>query len=201
MAGRVTPLRRHVTGAPEEQRGPVGPGDALRAARRRFIRLERVDMNELATDLGVGRATLYRWVGDRDQLLGEVIWSMAERGLEQARARAKGTGVDWFLSAYREFGDGIVESAPMRHFVETEPECALRVMTSKSSPLQQRVIDAFRDLLLEAEAKKKVQLRLDADTLAFVLVRIAETFLWTDLITGEEPDLTKAHDVARVLLS
>jgi hypothetical protein len=33
------------------------------------------------------------------------------------------------------------------------------------------------------------------------MVRIAESFLWTDLITGEGPELAKAHEVARVLLT
>jgi hypothetical protein len=33
------------------------------------------------------------------------------------------------------------------------------------------------------------------------MVRIAESFLWTDLITGGAPDLTKAREVAKVLLT
>jgi AcrR family transcriptional regulator len=179
----------------------VGPADALAAARHKFLRHERVDMNELARELGVGRATLYRWVGSRDELLGEVLWSLSEHGLAAARQRARGNGVDWFLSIYNAFGDVIVESTALRHFAETEPECALRVMTTQASPQQRRVIDYYRDLLVEAAETKGLQLRLDPDTLAFVLVRLAESFLWTDLITGEEPDLTKAREVARIILT
>jgi Tetracyclin repressor-like, C-terminal domain len=40
-----------------------------------------------------------------------------------------------------------------------------------------------------------------ADPCAFAMVRIAESFLWTDLITGGAPDLTKAREVAKVLLT
>jgi AcrR family transcriptional regulator len=158
-------------------------------------------MNELAQDLGVGRATLYRWVGGREQLLGEVLWSMAERGLNLARAEARGRGAKWVLDIYRRFGDLIVETPSVRHFVSTEREAALRVMTSAPSPLQRRVIDTFVDVLREAEATKGLKLRIDAETLAYVLVRVAESFLWTDLITGEPPNLTKALEVAEVLLS
>jgi hypothetical protein len=32
-------------------------------------------------------------------------------------------------------------------------------------------------------------------------VRIAESFLWTDLITGGTPDLAKAQEVTKVLLT
>ena len=158
-------------------------------------------MNELAVEVGVGRATLYRWVGDRDQLIGEVIWSMAHESLVHARRHARGRGADWVLAIYRRFGELIVDSAPMRHFVETEPECALRVMTTKASPLQARVVETFEDIVREATERKGLQSRLDAETLAYVIVRIAESFLWMQLITGEEPDLSKAHEVARVLLT
>ena len=74
-------------------------------------------------------------------------------------------------------------------------------MTSKASPLQRRVVAAFRDVLVEAHDRKGLQLRLDPETLAFAMVRIAESFLWADLITGEPLDLAKAREVAKVLLT
>jgi AcrR family transcriptional regulator len=194
-----TILEQHLARGNDARR--TAPADALRAARRHFLRRERLDMNELARELGIGRATLYRWVGGRDQLLGEVLWSLAEPGLAQARAESKGRGADWVLDVYRRFGDLIVGLEPLRHFVKTEPECALRVMTSKASPLQRRVVDTFRDVLVEAGKSRRLRLRLDPATLAFAMVRIAESFLWTDLITGGTPDLTKAQEVTKVLLT
>jgi AcrR family transcriptional regulator len=195
---RPTILERHLAAGKEARR--ITPADALQAARRRFLGGERVDMNDLAQELGIGRATLYRWVGSRDQLLGEVLWSLAELGLAQSRTEATGRGATWVLDVYRRFGDLIVGLEPLRHFVKSEPECALRVMTSKASPLQHRVVDTFRDVLVEARKTRGLKLRLDPETLAFAMVRIAESFLWTDLITGGTPDLAKAHEVTRVLL-
>lgn len=196
---RPTILERHLAAGNEARR--ITPADALQAARRRFLRGERVDMNDLAQELGIGRATLYRWVGSRDRLLGEVLWSLAELGLAQSRAEATGRGAAWVLAVYRRFGDLIVGLEPVRHFVKSEPECALRVMTSKASPLQRRVVDTFRDVLVEAQKTRGLKLRLDPETLAFAMVRIAESFLWTDLITGGAPDLAKAQEVTRVLLT
>src|SRR4051794_38322340 len=60
--------------------------DALRLARRRFLAPERLDMSALADELGVNRVTLYRWVGSRDQLLVETVWTLAERAFEEAQA-------------------------------------------------------------------------------------------------------------------
>jgi AcrR family transcriptional regulator len=195
-----TPLERHLHGDGGNG-AKVSPVDALKAARRRFLRQERVDMNELAAELGVGRATLYRWVGGRDQLLGEVLWSLTEPALDRIKAETGGTGVDWVLAVYRRFGELILETPAVRHFVQTEPEAALRVMTTKSSPQQARVIGWYRDLLIEAEERFGIEYRLDPETLAFTLIRVAESFLWTDLITGEEPDLSRGWEVARVLMT
>ena len=44
-------------------------------------------MSGLAEDLGVSRVTLYRWVGSREHLLVEVIWSLGRRTLDNDRGR------------------------------------------------------------------------------------------------------------------
>src|SRR5204862_5474609 len=118
IAMSQTALEKQLAG---ERPEGVTPLDALKAARRHFLKKERVDMSELASELGVGRATLYRWVGSREQLLGEVLWSMTEPGLAQARARAKGKGAERVLQIYRVMGDQIVANEPLHHFIETEP--------------------------------------------------------------------------------
>lgn len=197
-SSELTLLERQLAG---ERKAPVTPLDAFRAARRRFLRSERIDMGALAAELGIGRATLYRWVGDRDRLLGEILWSLAEVGLQRCREEAEGEGADWVVDIYTCFGRLIVETPPVLHFVRSEPETALRVMTTKHSPHQARVVEFFRDALEEAAATRGLKLRLEAPTLAYVLVRVAESFLWTDLITGESPDQSKAEEVARVLMA
>jgi hypothetical protein len=61
QTGSLTELQRQSQqGAPG--RGAIALG-ALALGRCRFLRGDRVDMGRLAQDLGVNRATLYRWVG------------------------------------------------------------------------------------------------------------------------------------------
>jgi AcrR family transcriptional regulator len=195
----ATKLEQQLAG---EEGGAVTPVDVFREARRRFLRMERIDMSELATDMGVSRATLYRWVGGRDQLLAEVIWSFAEVGLQQARDAAEGlTGVEWVIKIQQHFGDQIIANASVRHFVDTEPATALRVMTSKDSPNQARVIAFYREVVEDAVGRREITLRLPSETIAYVIVRMANAFLWTNLIAGEEPDLVTPMDVTRALLT
>ena len=195
-----TRLEQQLANGPDEK-AVVTPVDAFNLARRKFLKRQRVDMVELAAELGVGRATLYRWVGSRDQLLGEILWSVTDEGIQQARQRAKGKGVDWVMAIFEGWGYGIPTFEPLQHFVRTEPETALRVMTTKASPHQGRVVQAFTEILEEAVANKGLKLKLEPHTLAFVMIRIGESFLWTDLVTGEEPDLNTSAEVVRVLLS
>src|ERR1700756_2927787 len=83
----VWPLSRMVA----EQRKPDAL-DAFPIARRWFTSGRRIEMRELAAELGVNRATLFRWVGSRDDLLAEILWSLAEPTLTIAVDRAPGSG-------------------------------------------------------------------------------------------------------------
>ena len=92
-------------------------------------------------------------------------------------------------------------SERIRLFVEAEPDPALRVLTSGHGVQQRRLIDALRAVLEESAAAGDLALRVDPGDLAYVMVRIAESFIWREFITGEEPDLSKAGDIVRILLS
>ena len=45
-------------------------------------------MDELAHELAVSRATLYRAVDGRDRLLGDVLWFLAERSSREPGERS-----------------------------------------------------------------------------------------------------------------
>lgn len=196
---RRTRLDLQVAG---DVRPAVGPLDVLAAARRKFLHGSRLDMRELAADLKISRATLYRWVGDRERLLGEILWSLGKSGLAEARAAAEGTrGVEWMVRFYSRFIEITATFEPIRRFVEAEPDAALRVLTSRHGVQQQRLIEAVRDTLEEKAAAGELKLRLPAEDLAYVMVRVGESFIWREFITGEEPDATRAADVVRVLLT
>ena len=47
--------------------------DVRRAVAEQYLSGQRVDVTVVARQLGVGRATIYRWFGSREALLGEVV--------------------------------------------------------------------------------------------------------------------------------
>jgi AcrR family transcriptional regulator len=194
-AKRTTALERALDGG-----GRPTPLDALRLGRRRWLAGERLDMGALARELGVSRATLYSWVGSREKLIGEVIWSFAEAGVRQARDEAGGTGADYVVDVVDRFAQLNAAFEPLRRFIEQDPELALRILTSKDGPVQGRMIAVARELLAEQIEAGALSPALDVDTLAYLMVRVNESFLYSDLITGSEPDVDKGVEVVRVLL-
>jgi len=62
------------------------------------------------------------------------------------------------------------------------------------------MIAVCRELLVAQRQAGALTPALDLDTLAHVIIRVAESFLYSDLITGSQPDVAKAVEVVRVLL-
>src|SRR3954454_19211921 len=120
----TTPLRRQLAGEAVERR-PAAL-DAFLAARRKFLAGERVDMTSLAVELGVNRVTLYRWVGSREQLLVEVVWSLARRTLDDlvaAHPRGEGRVVKILMG----FLEATLAHPGMQRWLAEEGESAMRV--------------------------------------------------------------------------
>src|SRR6185503_15545251 len=104
----------------------ASPADAFALAREKFLAGDRVDMGALATELGINRATLYRWVGSRELLLGEVIASFSVATLERAKREVKGSGPKYVAGVVQRVLEQIQTFEPMQSFLERDPAYALR---------------------------------------------------------------------------
>ena len=110
-------------------------------------------------------------------------------------------GAERIVQIYEHFLNLNAGHWPLRQFIANERGTALRLLTSNQGVQHQRLIDRLRRLLEAAAAAGELNLRLEAADMAFVLVRLGESFIWREFITGEEPDAVKAVQVARVLLA
>ena len=170
--------------------------DAIAAARRAFLAPERVDMSALAERVGVNRVTLYRWTGSRDRLLVEVVWSLAEQTLAYARDRARGSGGARVVDTLTRFLAIVIANPGMQRWLSEEGEHAMRLLTRADMGFQPRLIDAVHQLL----AAESLDLPVDLHELAYVIVRLIESYTYLDLITGEAPDAGRAEPILRMLL-
>jgi hypothetical protein len=179
---------------------PATAADLRAAARRRFLRGERLRLEELAAELGVSRATAFRWGGNADQLAGQVIASLVDDTHRRASSEARGRGAARIVDSLARGMRYIAASEPYRAFLERDPQAALRIVASKEGPVQARTI-ALNEALIEEEVRRgALELPVDAHTMAYALVRVVESFLYADMIAGEKPDLAKAVEILKLML-
>ncbi len=170
--------------------------DAFRLARRRWLAGERVDMSAMAAELDVNRVTLYRWVGSREALLVELVWSLAERTLADVAAETGGRGPERVVAILTRFVEVVIANTGMQRWLADEGELAMRLLTRSDRGFQPRLID-WVDGLLGREA---VELDADRREVAYVIVRVIESYTYLDLILGERPDARRAEPILRLLL-
>jgi AcrR family transcriptional regulator len=174
--------------------------DVLDAAMHRYLRGRRVDVQAIAAELGVGRTTVYRWFGSREGLIGEVLALAARPLIEEARAGARGRGGAMLLDTFDRLNRMLVAAPALRTFVEQERDTALRVITSSAGVTQTRMVEWIAALIEEEERAGRYEPPVDAGTLAYAIVRLAEAFLFNDAVQGVAGDVDRLRDVEAALL-
>lgn len=157
-------------------------------------------MQELAAELDVSRATLFRWVGGRNELLAEVLWSLAEPTLAAVVARTPGGGGRRIATILGGFAAELNAASYFRTFLRRDPERALRILTTQAGSVQMRVMGAVEKLLAEETDAGRLVPPLPLPDTAYILVRILESFVYADLITGATPDAAKVEQATAALL-
>jgi hypothetical protein len=192
----MTELRRALSGADVPRRPTVL--DAFAAARRRFAAGERIDMQGLADELSVNRVTLYRWVGSREQLITEVLWTATAKSfVRYGKAKVKGPRAATALSR---FVRDVNNHPGMRQLLADEADFALTLLTSTNGEYQQRYLHLVRGLIEGDREAGLVSSEIPLDDLAYTAVRITESYIHSLVIVGEQPNAGRAEVVLRVLL-
>jgi AcrR family transcriptional regulator len=176
------------------------PADAFAAARDQLRRGERLDMVALAAKLGVARGTLYRWAGDRDRLLADVISAELGDLIMAAIARAPGTGVSrlehaigWFLE--------IVAGAPaLRALLANEGGSGLRMITSPAGRVRPRLVATVAKLIEQEVAEGRYRPPAQPELLADGIIALAERYLHNGGDPTLNPDPRTATAIVSLLL-
>ncbi len=174
--------------------------DAHRCARKAFLSGQRVDMGAVSAALGVNRVTLYRWVGSREDLLLQVLWTLAGRVLTEARSATSEVGGERVVQVVSRFLERVLAHPGMQVFLRDEGELAMRLLTRADRGFQPRLVAAVQDLLEQEVEAGRLVLEAEVHEVAFVVVRLIETYTYLDLLTGETPDPHRAAPILRMLL-
>lgn len=198
-------LTRKQSGAPlmiEPSRASAkaSPQEGLRLATEMWSAGGKLEMATLADRLGITRVTLFRWFGNRDELLAEILWLQWSLVWDEALKTAKGAGPDYIANVCRRVMTGLLRSESMSSFIADDPEYALRLLTSKNSSVQSRVIGSVQELLLGQMAKGQLAPPIEVEPLAYAMVRIVESFIYSDQIAGRKTDLEVPAQIITLIL-
>lgn len=182
------------------RRAAASRDDVLGLATHRFLRGRRVDVQAIAAELGLGRTTVYRWFGSRDELIGEVILGASEPLLKRARRGARGKGGRGLLDTFDRFNRSLASAPALRQFVEHEREAALRVITSGAGNVQPRMVAAITELITDEATAGAYEPPIEPATLGYAIVRLAEAFLFNDAVAGMRGDVDRLREVQGALL-
>jgi len=174
--------------------------EVLASALYHYLRGRRVDVQAIAADLGLGRATIYRWFGSREGLIGEVLFQAAEPLLVEARKLVRGRGGPALLDTFDRFNRSLADAPALRRFVEAERDTALRIITSGAGTLQPRIVASIQEVIDEEVRAGAYDPPVDTSTLAYAIVRLAEAFLFNDAVAGMRGDVDRLREVEAALL-
>jgi AcrR family transcriptional regulator len=158
-------------------------------------------MGLLAARLGISKTTLYRWTGSREQLIGDILSYLSERGYDQAlEATAEMEGVERVMAVARHFVETVVTFEPLNRFIENETPLAFRVLTVRGGPVEETVSRRVGQLLEEEQLRGSLTLRAPTATLAYAITKATEGFIYSDPVAKIDADIDAAMSIIRLLL-
>jgi AcrR family transcriptional regulator len=174
--------------------------DVLDAAMHRYLRGQRIDVQAIAAELGLGRTTIYRWFGSREGLIGEVLNRAYDALVDAASAGAKGRGAPRLLEIFDRLNRSLADAPALRQFVEQERDVALRIITSSGGGAQPHNVDRIVALIDEEVRAGNYDPPVDPATLGYAIVRLAEAFLFNDAAAGMRGDVERLREVEAAIL-
>jgi AcrR family transcriptional regulator len=171
--------------------------DALELARSTYDAGERVDVQTLAGQLGLSRATVHRWFGTREQLLSEVLDQVIAEVVDAAHDQAKGEGNERVFDFIRRIMELAFSYEPSRMFIRREPELALRVALAEGGAVHKRLVEGVNRMLVETRPGKEAE-RLNGFT--ETVVQVGTALEWATFAIGDEPQIDRTIEIARALL-
>lgn len=152
-------------------------------------------MRVLAGELDIGRTTLYRWVGEREQLLAEVFAGLVDDWFAEVLPQAEGEGRDRLLNVMRRFLEFAAGFDPLSEFAEREPALTMRLLLDREGQIAERSKIAIGNMLAENAPELDVP-----GNIIDAIEMSAAALVWANIAIGREPDIDGAVRLSRTLL-
>lgn len=164
------------------------PLDVFKMARGNFLSGKRISFEELSRAIGISRVTLYRWHGNREQLVEDVLWSFAQPTFNMSIIESPGTGKSHIVEVHRRFMRAIADFEPMRRFVQDYPVAALNRMQSfDPNTTHGRIIEAAAAHMSKQVSLGHIQLTASPLQFAQIILQVNGALLYNSIIRDDPP--------------
>lgn len=171
----------------------------LDATAKRFLAEERIDIQAICAELGLSRATVHRWCGSRDAVIGEVMVRLVTPLFRRIARDGRGRGGRRLVGVFERQLRALADDAAFRRFLEHERETAHRILTASDGIVEPRVVELINEAINE-EVARGYRPPADPDVIAYAIVRMGESFLYADASSGFRGDFDRLRHVYAALL-
>lgn len=186
--------------SPRRGRPPAATKDQfLDATAQRFLAGERIDVQAICSELGLSRATVHRWCGSRDEVIGEVMVRLVTPLFRGVARRGKGRGGKRLVDVFERQLRALADDPALRHFIEHEREAAQRILTGSDGVVEPHVVSLIQESI-EEEVARGYEPPADPAVLAYAIVRMGESFLYAGASSGFAGDFERLRAVYAALL-
>jgi AcrR family transcriptional regulator len=188
--------------------GPRGDRrqDLLSAAAQRFVAdgIRATTMEDIARDAGAGKATLYRYFGNKDAVIDALLERESERfarGVELAAAAVEDADAVARLEAAFVAGVRFFVDHPLLvRDRDEEPAVLLPRVTADGGPMVRRGLALFANLIAEGIATGELR-RVDAVAAAEVVIRLILSYFVFPPMHVRVDDPVEASTFAHALIA
>jgi AcrR family transcriptional regulator len=152
-------------------------------------------MRTLAQDLGIGRTTLYRWVGEREELIEEVFAGLVVEWFEAVESQATGTGKDRLIDIFTRFLDIASASSPLSDFASREPALTMRLLLDRRGKVATQSKVLISSLVVEHLPEREVP-----ENIIDAIEMSTAALVWANIAAEREPDIQGAISLTETLI-
>ena len=173
--------------------------ELLDAVRRRFLACRRIDIQAICSELGLSRATVHRWYGSRDAVIGTAMATLVVPLFRRIERSVPGAGAQRLVEVFERQLRALAEAPALRAFLEQERDAAQRILTASDGMVEPQVVAVLREMI-EAEMARGYEPPAEPAVIAYAIVRMGESFLYADTASGFRGDYDRLRSVYAALL-
>ncbi|MEV6491200.1 QsdR family transcriptional regulator [Actinoplanes sp. NPDC051633] len=177
----------------------VSHEQVVKAGVDHFLSRSTLDMEALAGELAISRATLYRVAQSRDALLTDILRTITEAMLRESRAARTKDGFDGVIEVSRHFGEQL-RSPIIERFLKQDPEAAARTLFTPAGAVHESAVAAQLEIFAETGLTERLRRDGDDVQLAYLYVRTVAAYLYSEFFTGRRADFDELVPALRSLL-